>query len=72
MPTFAERLRGALASRNLSQAELARRLNVNRQSVYHWTSGHTPAPTIDSTVRIAEAIGCEASELEPRLGKAKR
>ena len=47
---------------NLSQEELADKVNVTRQSVSLWETGKTQ-PSVDALIEIASALGVTADEL---------
>ncbi len=51
--TFGERLYQLRKEKNLSQEDLAERLEVSRQSVSRWENG-TAAPDFEKTVRLSE------------------
>lgn len=55
--TFAEYLAWAIAHSDLSQAELARRLGVDRSTVCQWHSGAL-VPATDRWSSIAGILGC--------------
>ena len=58
MSTFAEALRALLDERNISQAELARRLGLSAQSVSAWTTGSV-TPTRDNVARVEDELAVE-------------
>ena len=66
------RLAGLVPMRELagiSQAELARRLDVSRQAVSSWESGEK-WPTPDRLPQIAGILGCSIDELYTGRGGA--
>lgn len=58
-------IRRARRAAGLSQAELARRLDVSRASVANWETG-VMAPRFRTVVAIADALGCRLDELAGR------
>lgn len=61
-PYFAERLRVVLAKRNISGAELARRIGVSREAASAWMRGKCP-PRPKQVLKIVKAVEIEASWL---------
>lgn len=55
--TLSERLKRAMARKDISQAELARRCGVRRPSVADWVSGKTKSLAGENLVKAAEALG---------------
>lgn len=45
----------------ISQAELARRLDVSRASVANWETGMT-CPRLRTALALADALGCKAED----------
>jgi transcriptional regulator with XRE-family HTH domain len=62
MDTFSKRLALALGEAGLSQADLARSVDVNPSTVNHWCSGKR-CPKPDDTKRIAATLGVRAAWL---------
>lgn len=60
--TFADNLRQMLSDRGLTQAELAKRMCVERSYISHLLTGYR-TPQLDTLERIARALNCDASEL---------
>lgn len=60
--TFSERLQRALDDRAMSQAELARRVEVNPSTVNHWLSGRREPPS-QTVGRITAALDVRAAWL---------
>ena len=54
----------------ISQAELARRLDVTRQAVCGWEAG-TIWPTPDRLPKIADVLSCTIDELYGRAGETE-
>lgn len=54
-------IRRARMQAGLSQAELARRLDVTRASVANWETG-VMAPRFKTAIAIAEALGCKTDD----------
>ncbi len=54
--TLAERLKSAMNEAGLSQAELARRVNVTRSAIAHWLSGATRELKGDHLVSVSAAL----------------
>ncbi len=59
---IAENIRHFREERNLSQAELAERLNVTRQAVSNWECGKTE-PDIETLHRISDILEVTIEEL---------
>lgn len=53
---------------NLTQEEVAERLNVTKQAVSKWESGKS-APTIDNLQEMAKIFSCKFEELVGREGE---
>jgi len=53
---FGARLSELLRTKNISQATLARRLNVSPQEVWHWCQGHA-VPDALKLVELAALLG---------------
>ncbi len=64
--TPADRLRAALAARNLSPTEAAAKLGVKRESLTQYLSGDR-APTLNWLWNFAEKIGVDPAGLDARL-----
>jgi transcriptional regulator with XRE-family HTH domain len=60
--SVASRIVRARKRLDISDAELARRLNVTRSTVHAWVHGEHE-PNLASLRRIARALGCEVAEL---------
>jgi transcriptional regulator with XRE-family HTH domain len=54
-PPFDEAMKAAMLARGVTQAELARRLGVSRQSISQMLAGRNV--TLDTAERVAEALG---------------
>lgn len=61
-PHFAERLRVIMAKRDMSGAELARKIGVSRESASAWMRGKSQ-PSPKQVLKIVKAVGIEASWL---------
>lgn len=59
-----ERIRTALETRQMDQAELARRLGITKGNVTKWIEGKT-SPQGDRLLRIADELGLSFLELPP-------
>jgi transcriptional regulator with XRE-family HTH domain len=59
--TFKDRVRAALAQRQLQQADLARKLGISQQALYSLLKASNPR--LDTIERVAAALGCPASDL---------
>lgn len=57
MSTLADRVRTALAFRNMSQADLAREIDVAQPSVNNWATGETKSLRAEVAVKAAKALG---------------
>ena len=57
-----ERITALRKEKNISQAELAKRLNVSRQAVSKWEQG-TSSPDTDRLIQLAEILGTEVEYL---------
>lgn len=54
-------IRRARMAAGVSQAELARRLDVSRASVANWETG-VMCPRFKTVVALAEALGCKTDD----------
>jgi DNA-binding Xre family transcriptional regulator len=59
---FASNLDNLMTEKNMSDAELARRLHVSRMSVGRWRNGKAP-PSFEYLDSIAETLGCSVKDL---------
>lgn len=57
-----ERIAALRKEKNISQTELAKRLNVSRQAVSKWEQG-TSSPDTDRLIQLAEILGTEVEYL---------
>lgn len=57
-----ERITALRKEKNISQTELAKRLNVSRQAVSKWEQG-TSSPDTDRLIQLAEILGTEVEYL---------
>jgi transcriptional regulator with XRE-family HTH domain len=64
---FGQVLLAELELRGISQAELARRLELTPQAVTNWVRGHA-APSRDTLARIEDALGLIRGQLFVELG----
>lgn len=62
MNKFAERLKELRMENDLSQNELAKRLNISVACVNRWENG-LRVPNIDSIISLCEYFGCSADYL---------
>lgn len=53
MNIFCERFQELIKSENISQAELARRLNTSNNQIHYWKIGKAE-PSIDYLIKIAD------------------
>ncbi len=60
--TVADRIVKARNRLGITDAELARRLEVTRSTVHDWVHGEHE-PTLASLRRLAQALECEVGEL---------
>lgn len=61
--TLSDRLQEAMRRRSVSQADLARQLNVSGASVSAWTAG-SKRPTTENLIQIAEFLGVNPGYLQ--------
>lgn len=64
--TFADRLRGLMADRGLTQAELAAKVGVGQPAIANML-GRTCRPQRKTVAKLAAALGVEATALWPEL-----
>lgn len=57
-----ERIASARMKAGLTQADIARKLNVTAQTISAWERG-VKTPKLDTILRICNAIGCDTSEI---------
>ena len=57
-----ERIMALRKEKNISQTELAKRLNVSRQAVSKWEQG-TSSPDTERLIQLAEILGTEVEYL---------
>ena len=57
-----ERIMALRKEKNISQSELAKRLNVSRQAVSKWEQG-TSSPDTERLIQLAEILGTEVEYL---------
>ena len=57
-----ERIMALRKEKNISQTELAKRLNVSRQAVSEWEQG-TSSPDTERLIQLAEILGTEVEYL---------
>ena len=61
------RLKVVLAERRLRQKEVARRLGVDKSSVWRWTTDEGIAQvSLGTLASLARAVGCEVEDLYER------
>lgn len=65
--TLADRLNAALAGR-MTRAALAKRANVERQTVYYWFDGKTKSIDTPTLLRVANVLGVRAEWLQSGEG----
>ena len=72
MPTpaaaFAAAVRAAMDEQGLTQSELAERVSLTKSRIGAILRGRY-APTIETAVRFAEALGVDPTELDARLAQ---
>ena len=61
MSKFHERLREALKTANLSQCEVARRLNIAQSSVWEWL--HTTYPSLERFQQLCDMLNANPAYL---------
>lgn len=59
---FGERITALRKEKDISQTELARRLNVSRQAVSKWEQGSS-SPDTERLIQLAEILGTEVEYL---------
>ena len=59
---FAKRLRKVRKDRDMTQAELARRLNVDDRTIGGWEAGYRQ-PSLEVLKKISEILECDARYL---------
>lgn len=57
MSTLADRIKMALAFRRMSQADLAREIDIAQPSVNNWATGETKSLRAEVAVKAAKALG---------------
>jgi transcriptional regulator with XRE-family HTH domain len=62
LTAFGDRVRARRTGLGLSQEKLAERAGLHRTYAGHIERG-TVTPTLDTIVRLAEALGCDPAEL---------
>lgn len=60
--SFSMNLRRLMLRRGITQAEIARRMGVNRSCIHNWYWG-IREPNIDSLKRLRRILGCTFDEL---------
>jgi transcriptional regulator with XRE-family HTH domain len=68
---FGARLRQLRAAADLSQRELAKRCGTSAEASSNFEAGNN-APTLGTLVRLAEALGCNVTELVEVLDRKPR
>lgn len=68
---FGARLRELRAAAGLSQRELAKRSGTSSAAISNFEAGNN-APTLGTLVRLAEALGCNVTELVRVLDRGAR
>lgn len=63
------RIKALREQRNLSQAEVARRLDISQQAISKWESGEAD-PRSDKLLSLASILGCRVEDL--LTGPAKK
>lgn len=58
MPDIIQNLKRAMQNQGVTNAELARRMDVHPQAVSRWLNAHV-SPSKDVLESMAEALGCE-------------
>jgi transcriptional regulator with XRE-family HTH domain len=67
------RLKTLLRERNIQQKDLADKLNMSKQQINDYISGHTSTMSLKTAKNIASALGCHIEELyEWTLSKKKK
>ncbi len=64
---FGRRLHRLRTAAGLTQSDLAQRLGVSAARIGHLETGRYGPPSLDLTIRLAAALGCDPSELDGRL-----
>lgn len=68
--TLAEKILALRTERNLSQGDLAEKLDVSRQSVSKWETGQS-VPELDKLIRLADVFGVSVDQLVREGGPPK-
>jgi transcriptional regulator with XRE-family HTH domain len=68
---FGARLRELRAAADLSQRELAKRCGTSAAAISNFEAGNN-SPTLGTLVRLAEALGCNVTELVEVLDRKPR
>ena len=68
---FGARLRELRTAADLSQRELAKRCGTSAAAISNFEAGNN-APTLGTLVRLAEALGCNVTELVVVLDRSVR
>lgn len=65
-------LRRKRVDARLSVVELAEKAKVSRQTISALESGRVEDPNTETLIKLADALGCEPSEIDPVLNAAER
>ena len=68
---FGARLRELRTAAGLTQRELAKRSGTSSAAISNFEAGNN-APTLGTLVRLAEALGCDLTELVTVLNRTSR
>lgn len=72
MESFIDKVKSVMSDCGVSQAELARRLSISRQAVFHMLSGEDGI-TFDRAERVADALGFELEfDMKQAISKKSR
>lgn len=67
------RLKTLLRERNIQQKDFADKVNMSKQQINDYISGHTSTMSLKTAKNIASALGCHIEELyEWTLSKKKK
>jgi len=66
MSEFKIRLKELRTERNLSQVDLAKKLNMSKMAISHWESGHSE-PSISQLIALSELFNVSVDYLIGKL-----
>lgn len=65
---FRNKLKEKMAEKGIDDVTLASRSGLRTDVIRNYLAGHY-SPMLDSAVKIADGLGCELSELLPKMTK---